>query len=123
MLNVQQAEPSPLSRETVDRCRATRFYRDISTTQKTLAVPPRRQLWDTKPSEGLRPTYPCGGARCRTGIEGTSPGEKRLELALEPKLLRVKSGPQGGQTGRGEAPLCKALGEGRRGVVGTGGLG
>lgn len=40
MLNVQQAEPSPFSRETVDRFRATGFYRDISTTQKTLAIPP-----------------------------------------------------------------------------------
>ena len=40
-----------------------------------------------------------------------------------PGAQAANSGPLGGQTGRGEAPLCKDLGEWRKGMVGTGGLG
>lgn len=100
----------------------TGFYRDISTTQKTLAVPPRRQLWDTKPSEGLRPTYPCGGARCRAGIEERHPGGEAARAGPGAQAAEVKWSSRDKQ-GAGRSAPVQSPGRGAGHVVGTGGLG
>lgn len=122
MLNVQQAEPSPFSRETVDRFRATGFYRDISTTRRPWQYPQKAALGlrAFRRSEAHLPVW-LGSVQ--NGNRGNVTRGEAARAGPGAQAAEDEEWSSRGQTGRGEAPLCKALGEWRRGMVGTGGLG